>query len=409
MRMISGMILALAVATAAGCAGSNSAAPEPKTPLPGDPSPQPPTPADPKKDATPNPPSAVWELDPAKHAIPDRPATGQLGGKPFTPTAEVQGETLTFRTAGQDGQADREVVIKLTPEQAKKAADGLKLVVKPEQPSGPDLPDVETEIADRKPVSRVVFAGGYGLTLELGKKAGGKVPGKVYLSLPVIKEGDEKAFLAGTFSAEWVRSLGQPPTADEAPFVQGAITAPAGVEVRVGYAGVAGGKPVHDTLGLTFPETGAATRSDHNKPRVSLLVASNKTAGRYDHTHLEPGRYLVYAGTAGGPLAWKWVTVEPGTQATADFAIDPSKAGNLEVTVPAGTPGPVMIAPAEDGKSWEAHLPVVAAVLGLQADTKDNKATFTKLGPGKYEVRAAGLTGTAEVKPGETAKVELKK
>ena len=72
-------------------------------------------------------------------------------------------------------------------------------------------------------------------------------------------------------------------------------------------------------------------------------------------------------------------------------------------------PGPVSAAPAEDGKPWDANLPAVAHALGLQAEPKDNKATFAKLAPGRYEVRAGDLSGTAEVKAGETAKVELKK
>lgn len=427
MRTLSGMILGLAVLAAAGCGGSDSAAPDPKKPPAMDttppktdlqPSPPPPKadtptpPVEPKKETTspPQPPAvAAWEMDTAKHAFPDKPAVGHLGGKPFTPSAELQGEALTFRATNPDGNAEREIVIKLSPELAKKAADGLKLVVKPEQASGPDVPEVENEVPDRKPFPRVAFAGGYALTLELGKKAGGKVPGKVFLALPTVKDGDEKVFLAGTFTAEWSRPLGQPPGPDEAPFVQGGLTVPAGVEVKVGYAALVGGKLVHDALNLTFPETGAATRSDHNKPRVSLLFGMNKTSGRYDHTHLEPGRYLVYAGPVGGPFAWKWVAVEPTTQAAADFAIDPAKVGGLEVTVPAGTPGPVAVAPADDGKSWEANLPAVAHALGLQADAKDNKAAFARLGPGKYEVRAADLSATVEVKPGETAKVELKK
>jgi hypothetical protein len=415
------MILGLAV-LAVGCAGSDSAAPQPKT-LPTDPAPSPaPAKADPrpdtpnpppeqKKDASPGPSAAVatWELDPAKHVIPDKPAAGQLGGKPFAPTAELQGEALTFRTVGPDMNTERELVIRLSPELAKRAADGLKLVVRTDQPSGPEVPEVESEVPDRKPFPRVAFAGGYALTLELAEKADGKVPGKLCLALPVIKEGDEKVYLAGTFVADWVRPLGRPPAADEAPFVQGSLSMPAGAEVRVGYAGVAGGKLAHDTLTLTFPENGAATRSVHNKPRASLLEATNKTAGRYDHTRLDPGRYLVYAGPAGGPLAWKWVTVEPTSQLTIDFAPDPAKAGALEVTVPAGTPGPVAVAPTEDGKPWEANLPAVAHALGLQAEPKDGKATFSRLGPGRYEVRAADLSATVEVKAGETAKVELKK
>lgn len=418
MRTLSGMILGLAVLAAAGCGGGASSAtaelppPPPRTDPPPstEPTRETPKPPEPKKDASPNPPAAAaaWELDPARHAIPDRPAAGQFGGKPFAPAAEMQGDSLSFRAAADGKTADREIVIKLSPELLKKAADGLKVVVKPDQAAGPDVPEVQTDVADRKPVSRVDFAGGFALTLELGKRAAGKVPGKVFLALPVLKDGDEKAFLAGTFTADWVRPLGSPPVADEAPFVQGKLTVPAGAEVRVGYAGLAGGKLAHDaTAALAFRETLTATRSETNKPRVTTLEAAGPTAGRYDHTRLDPGRYLVYAAPTGGPVQWKWVTVEPTSQLTIDFALD-TKAGGLEVTVPAGTPGPVWAAPADD-KPWDANLPTVAHALGMQAESKDNKASLAKLAPGKYEVRAADLSATVEVKPGETAKVELKK
>ena len=59
------------------------------------------------------------------HAIPDKPAAGQLGGKPFAPTAEIQGEALTFRTAGPDMNTEREIVIKFSPELAKKIVSAI--------------------------------------------------------------------------------------------------------------------------------------------------------------------------------------------------------------------------------------------------------------------------------------------
>jgi hypothetical protein len=427
MRTLSGIILGLAV-FAAGCGGANTAAPEPKTTLPTDPGPRPDGPSpppdpkketspppDPKREASP-PPAAVaaWELDTAKHAIPDKPANGQLGGKPFAPTAVFVGDTLTFRTGDKDGAPDQEIALKFSAELLKKLPEGVKVLVRAEQPVGPDVPELATARPSPKSGDQPVYEGflnGYALTLELGKKADGKVPGKVFLALPVTREGGEKVFLAGTFAATWIRPPGQPPGADEAPFVQGSLTVPVGVEVRVGYAGlVAGGNLAHDaTVAIAFRETFTATRSDANKPRATVLESSNKTTGRYDHTRLDPGRYLVYAAPTGGPVRWQWVTVEPTGQLTVDFALDPAKAGGLEVTVPAGVSGPVSVAPAEDGKSWDANLPAVAHALGLQAEPKDNKATFAKLGPGRYEVRAGDLSAAVEVKSGETAKVELKK
>ena len=88
-----------------------------------------------------------------------------------------------------------------SPGQAKAASAGLKLTVRPDQPPGPDVPTVTAEVTagSPKPETKAsAYVNGYALTLELGKRDKGKVPGKIYLSLPT----DAKDFLAGTFAAE---------------------------------------------------------------------------------------------------------------------------------------------------------------------------------------------------------------
>jgi hypothetical protein len=397
------MLLGLAVALAAGCGGGSAPA-EPKTPLADNPNPQP---ADPNK-GTPAPPAEMWVLDPAKHSIPEAAASGRLAGQPFAPQAEIQGDTLTFRTL-KDGRTERELSIKLSAELAKKA-EGLKLVVKPDQPSGPEVPEVMTNVPDRKdPSPFVSYAGGYGLTLELGKKANGKRPGKVYLALP----GDDKSYLAGTFTAEWVRPLTEPPGTDDAPFVQGKVNlaGDAGTDVRVGYFGLPKeGQPVLDLLQMSVGTPGVVGQSDHNKPRVTRLVAGDKDRpARYEHTKLPPGRYLVFAAVPNGPAAWAWVTVEPGGQLTADLTLDVSKTGGLEVTLPAGTPGPVYLVPTDDPAKPlpDTQVPTAAFSMGLTAEPKENKAAFARLGPGKYEVRAGELSAVVEIAAGKTETVEL--
>jgi hypothetical protein len=117
----------------------------------------------------------------------------------------------------------------------------------------------------------------------------------------------------------------------------------------------------------------------------------------------------VFASLPNGPAAWKWVAVEPGAQLTADFTLDASKTGGLEVTLPAGTPGPVYLVPADDPARPlpDPQVPTAAFTLGLTADPKDNKATFPKLAPGKYEVRAGELAAVVDVAAGKTETVEL--
>jgi hypothetical protein len=391
-RIKSGMMLGLALAFAAGCGSSatpeqaQAPAGEPLKPVPG---------PDPK---------------PA-----DQPLTGELAGVPFNPAAEFQGDTLYFRSAKPDGTSDdRSIEIKLTAEQAKKL-DGLKVTAaaKATDPPNPGLPEVLTVVPDRKP-NPLSQADEFTLTLEFGAKAGRKLPGKITLAL----KADEKTRLSGSFVAEVTRPLTEPPGADDAPFVQGKVVVSGWAgEVKAGYVKLgADNPPVYDVAPIEFKTAGSALSTGTYKPRVTVLVAGDKDApGRYEHVHLPPARYLVFVQAAaqhgGGPAAWKWVDVAAGGQVTLDFALDAGRYGGLEVTVPAGTDMPVQVVPAAEGAAWdEAAAATLALLLGLQADVKGTKAEFARLGPGKYEVRASGLmTATVEVKPGEAAKVELKK
>jgi len=411
------MIFAALVGLLLGCGGSSPPTPDAK-PTPADPAP--PTPTPPPKDETvkkadpvpPPPPAVAWELDTAKHAIPTAPPGGKIAGAAFTPEAEFQGDTLKFRVLTKDGNIDRAVSIQLPPARAKTAADGLSLTIKADQVPGPDVPRVTTEFPPPKAgePGAMEFANGYALTLELGKRAAGKLPGKLYLSLP----GDEKEVVAGTFVADWIRPISELPGPDDVPFVQGSLTVAGDApQVKLGYAGLP--KPddfASYSVQMALVGPGASARLDYARPRATVVVAAEAAGkpARYEHTKLSPGRYVVYAAVAdGGPAAWKWVTVAPDSKLTIDLALDPAKVGKLEVVVPVGTTDKVELAPAD-----EPGTPVplgvyfgVAATLGLQADPKDGVAKFEKLGPGRYEARAGELAGVVEVKAGETAKLEL--
>lgn len=367
--------------------------------------------------AVPPPPAkaAEWEMDLAKHDVPSSPAAGKLGGVAFAPTATIQDNVLTLRVL-KDMNPEREITLKLPPDKAK-AADGLKVTVRPEQPAGPDVPEVSTQTpnpkADAKFPEIVLFLNGYALTLELGKKANGKRPGKIYLSLP----GDAKNFVAGTFDAEWSRNPALPPEPDEGPYVHGSVAVsnvPSKV-VRVGYVGLTkAGGVLYDALGLTM-DPGVWAKSDEWKPRGSLVYSpeGSPKPGRYDHTHLEPGRYFVFAaaGSAAtdGPAAWKWLTVEPDSKVTVDFALDGAKTGKVDVTVPAGTPDVFLVPPSDAASPTPVEmLKGMAIGIGLYVKPDGAKASFPRVAPGKYEVRGGDLVGTVEVEVGKTAAVELK-
>lgn len=425
MRIVSGMMLAASLVWAAGCGGSSEPTGESKplnNPSPGgtaapvDPGNTGGTTAqlDPGKKGTPPAPTAAvaWEMDPAKHVVPSAPVSGKLANGDFKPEAQFQGDTLAFRML-KDGTVEREITLRFSPGQAKTATEGLKFTVSQEKTAGPNVPVVTASFPAKKAgESNVIqYEGGYALTLELGKRNGDALPGKIFLSLP----GDSKDVMAGTFTAEWIRPFSEPPGAEDVPFVQGKVTvtgATAKSQVRVGYgAEPKAGEVVNDSLEMQFVGAGMWMRSGHAKPRASVLVAAEDAAksGRYEHTRLPPGRYLLYAGVTDGPLVWKWVNVPADGKLTVDFALDAPKAGKLEVAVPAGTTGKVQLAPADETPVPANLFFTLASFLDLEADVKDNGAKFDKLGVGRYEVKCGELSGVVEIKVNETAKLELKK
>ncbi|QDU20114.1 carboxypeptidase-like regulatory domain-containing protein [Urbifossiella limnaea] len=419
MRTLCGLLLIVAL----GCGGNSTPpTPEPKAPTPADappagtPTPQPkpdePKKEDPKTPVVPSVPAAVWEPDPAKHVVPAAPPSGSLGKAAFAPQqVEFQTDTLTFRTIDKDGNALKTMSVKLLEEQAKTAAGGVKLVVKPDDPMG-KVPTVGVELPPVKAgdlPKLYEYPHGYGLTLELGKREKGSVAGRVYLSLP----GEEKDFLAGTFTADFVRSPSEPPGADDTPFVQGAVTvagAKADTKVAVGYVGLVKEAPPVDSLVMPFAGAGGLFgRSDNAKPRATVYVTAEAAdkAGRYEHVRLPAGKYLVFAASDGFAPQAKWLTLPADGKLAHDFALNPAAAGKLAVKAPAGTTGKAQAVPADDSPLPPEVFATAASALGLDADVRDGVARFERLAPGRYEVRLGELSGTVEVKVNETATLEL--
>lgn len=427
MRTLSGMILAALIGLTTGCGKSDSPA-TPTTPPadPNKPEPAPPKDGPNEQGSTPGttPASAAgWEMDPAKHAIPTGPVAGKLHGAAFQPDVQIETDALRFRAVSKDGLPTGPTLeLRLT--DPARTFEGLKRTVKPDQPAGPDVPVViltNPPRPDQPPEEPRVIDKGYALTLEVGQRQKGKVPGKIHLSLP----GDAKDFLAGTFVADWVRRPNEAPGPDDAPFVQGkiAVVGAADPNVVVGYIRVGPHDPApFDLIGTVLKPGNPPARNEQNKPRVAVLIpgATPKDPARYELTKLEPGRYWVFATVhMGGPAAWKWVDVPAGGQITVDFTIDAGASGGLEVTAPGSAEVVSVLPAAEAGKPWpEAITATAASLVGLRAETaaggkadpaKPVTVKFPRLAPGKYQVWAGDLTGTAEVKAGQTAKVELKK
>jgi len=395
-RTITGGVLGLALVVAAGC-GSKPAPPEPNQPI--------------NPDSGSNPDAAakpVYELDPARHAIPAHPVSGTIGGAEVTPEAAIEGEFLVFRTP-QAGTTlpERELSLKLRASSGQMIPVG-KRTVRQEMPEGPDVPEVRLAVPGKQ---TRLYPNGYALTLELEPRKAGKVAGKIYLCLP----DDEKTLLAGTFVAAAPRQPNEPPGVEDVPLVNGSVTvvgtAP-GAVLTVGYA--ANPQPDLYPLGAAQIPLGdeVTAQATYDKPRVTSLTAGDgKTVpSRYEHSKLTPGRYLVFAALKNGPAAWKWVDVGPQSTVAVDLTIDATRTGGLEVNVPLGALGKVQLAPADDPHRppMDANMFIgVVWQLNLEQDIVLRKALFKNLGPGRYEVRAGKEIRVVEIVAGKTMELDF--
>lgn len=140
-----------------------------------------------------------WSLnlaDLTAKEIPDRPATGFIRTKPFKiDKAELANGILNLQQ-GTDFFADLSIMVFTFAEMETIEGKTFKVSGKDPgfqfphihmkwKPDGAEVPKADT------------FMKGYAMKLEFGKKADGKLPGRIYLCLP----DPHKSIVAGTFEA----------------------------------------------------------------------------------------------------------------------------------------------------------------------------------------------------------------
>ncbi len=399
-----------------GCSQKTSPVVEAPAEVPAKPEPPSPGPA-PAASAQPEPiPIPPYELDPSRHIVPSAMATGLLDGKPFTPEALIEAEYIIFQVMKPGSTIpDRSIRLNLGASTNASLFQNRKLVIKQEQPVGPDVPEIMVMSANG---DLRLYSNGYALTLELASRQNWRLPGRIYLCLP----DEQKTVLAGVFVADYPRQATEPPGPMDLPIVKGSVNvvgaAPKST-LRVGYA--ANPMPQTYALGSADIELGEPVdpirwlRSTHDQPHITTLIAGDgkMVASRYEHSRLTSGRYLVFASLLpSGPAAWKWVTVKPGETNWADFTIDATQTGGVEVTAPLEAVKTVQMAPADDS----GNTPMDAAMftscawqLGLEQPIITRKAVFKNLTPGRYEVRANGQVRYVEIVAGKTVELDFDK
>jgi len=137
-----------------------------------------------------------WTLELSETSIPEATAVGSIHSNGFyCERATLQGGDLTLRQ-GRSGPADLGITIRLFAQQGEQLS-GKTVEIKADR--APPLPKIVLRWKDekQKPVTRNI-TDGYALKVAFGDAANGRIPGKIYISLP----DENKSFVAGAFDAE---------------------------------------------------------------------------------------------------------------------------------------------------------------------------------------------------------------
>jgi hypothetical protein len=270
------------------------------------------------------------------------------------------------------------------------------------------------------------------VVLEFGKKQAGKIPGRVYVSLP----DKDKSFVAGTFLVVLDDETSEPGTGDiaghitlEGPAPQGWISVECLGQNPDGQLEAPG-------AGIKLDGSCSYGNCLTWKPRNSLVRWDDvRGAGTHKHINRPPGQYLVLArashdappGAEGmsesvfdGYFDAKWVEIKvAGESVTADLSIELAAAGSLEVAVAGGGKASTVVCVPLDAQG---QLPLPEAIHYLQgtcgAKLENGKTVIRVLREGKYRVAIAGglaqpgtpqpaAAADIDIKRGQTARVEL--
>jgi DNA-directed RNA polymerase subunit RPC12/RpoP len=137
-----------------------------------------------------------WTMDLSEASIPEVTAVGSIHSNGFfCERATLQGGNLTLRQGGS-WPPDLGVTVQLFAKQGEELS-GKTVEIKPDRT--PPIPKIVLRWKDeqQKAVTRNITEG-YALKVAFGEAANGRIPGKIFISLP----DENKSFIAGTFNAE---------------------------------------------------------------------------------------------------------------------------------------------------------------------------------------------------------------
>ena len=152
-------------------------------------------PPEPKK-VYPVPTNIVWSLEWTNVSFPDSPPAGSVHGSGFfSEKAVLQGGTLHLRQ-GRTTPPDLGISVQFFAQLGEELS-GKKIEITPDR--APPVPKVTLRWKNEqdKAVTKN-YGEGYAMRVEFGEAANGRIPGKIFISLP----DDAKSFAAGSFTAE---------------------------------------------------------------------------------------------------------------------------------------------------------------------------------------------------------------
>jgi len=140
---------------------------------------------------------AGWKADLKKVAIPNRPAAGQIHGKPFrVEKAELDSQNILTLRQGKEFFADRDFKVFLFLSGEK--PDGKTIEVNASSRMGMTAHVHMSWMEAKRTIPQIEMAmDKYTMRLVFGKRKNGKITGQIYLCMP----DTQKSYVAGHFTA----------------------------------------------------------------------------------------------------------------------------------------------------------------------------------------------------------------
>ena len=142
-------------------------------------------------------PKVGWNMDIADLVIPNKDLTGRIHGENFAVDAAKIESGILSLSKGTDFFPDQTALIFLFLREGEQL-EGKKYFISRDQGSGVPHIHIKWKATGKNIPETEMFMRDYAMRLEFGEIESGKIPGKIYLSLPDKME----SYMAGTFMAE---------------------------------------------------------------------------------------------------------------------------------------------------------------------------------------------------------------